>query len=74
MRDMEVRVLVPLFCGAMFTGVGKSRLTVVTMGNTEFILILLVINYCITYLYSNCKSTLLTPVGIGNPRNAPTPR
>ena len=38
------------------TGVGKSRFIVVSTWNAEFILVLF-INYCITYLHYNCIPT-----------------
>ena len=38
-----------------YTGWGKSRFTVVSTKNTEFILVLLFINYYIIFHISNCK-------------------
>lgn len=40
-----------------YTGCGKSRFTLVTAGNIEFIRVLLFINYCITFHTHNCKPT-----------------
>ena len=40
-----------------YTGFGKSWFTVVNMGNTEFILVLLFISCCIIFHVNNCKPT-----------------
>lgn len=43
------------------TGLGKSRFTVVRRQNTEFVLILKFINYCIMFHADNCKPILAPP-------------
>ena len=45
----------------VYTGVGKSRFTVLNTQTTAFILILSFINYCINF-HMNCKPTLPSPV------------
>lgn len=40
---------------------GTGRFKVVSMKNTEFMLVLLFINYSISYLYYNCKPTPAHP-------------
>ena len=40
---------------------GKSRFTVVSTWNTEFILVLLFINYCIIFHMNDCKPTFAPP-------------
>ena len=42
------------------TGRSKSRFTVVTVQDAEFILLLLFINYCIIVYMNNCKPTFAT--------------
>ena len=44
----------------IYVFVGKSQLTVVST-KTAFILVLLFINYCITYLYDACKPAFPHP-------------
>ena len=44
-----------------YTGWGKSRFIVVSMQNTDFILILLLVNYYIIFCENNCKSTFAPP-------------
>ena len=44
------------------TGVGKSKFTAVNTQNTEFTLVLLLLTYCITYLYYNGNLLRSTPV------------
>ena len=41
--------------------VGESGFTVVSMQNIDFILVLLFLNYCNTYLYYSCKPSFAHP-------------
>ena len=41
---------------------GKSRFTVLSTKNTEFIIVLLFINYCVIFHMNNCKLLWPNPV------------
>ena len=45
----------------MYPGCGRSRFTIVSMQTTGFILVLLLIHYCIIFHTNNCKPTWATP-------------
>ena len=45
----------------IYTGLGKYRFTVLSTQNTEFILVLLCINYCIIFRMNICKATFASP-------------
>ena len=64
-RDCVLWVVleVPLITDYKFgyTGWGKSELTVVSMWNTGFILVLLFINYYIVFHTNNCKPSFVPP-------------
>ena len=48
-------------CVYIYTRWGKRRFIVVSMQTTEFILVLLFINYCIIFHTKNCKPPLAPP-------------
>ena len=45
----------------IYTKCGKTRFTVVSEQNTEYILVLLFINYCVIFHISNCKPASAPP-------------
>ena len=59
---LKVKTIFWTWAAAMkvfYTGEGKSKFTVVSMQNIEFIFLLLFINYCTIYcITSNCKPTV----------------
>ena len=47
---------------SLYIGCGNNRLTVMSMRNSEFILILLFINYCTIHLMNNYKPSFVHPI------------
>ena len=62
MVSQEKTDLLPWSLGTNTYRMGQSRFTFVSMRNTEFILVLLFIHYCIASHTNNCNLLLSHPV------------
>lgn len=59
--EMKIYIYLVIVKEGSHAGWGKGGLTIVSIQNTEFILVLLFINVCIIFHVSNFKPALVSP-------------